>query len=159
MGANGNTVGPALKAKIEHYMSSITADMLHQVRSYVAICDCSPRLCSVHHTNLGTANKQSLRKLRLVCHLLCSLYDVCLQATAADSKDTLSHSVPGLHLSSNELVSHFLESKRLGARPTAVPASVQRLMTQGEPSCMCLPCLLCLLCEGLRQPTEFFGFC
>jgi hypothetical protein len=100
MGANGNTVGPALKAKIEHYMSSITADMLHQCASYES-----------------WNSKQAITEET--------------EATAADSKDTLSRSVPGLHLSSNELVSHFLESKRLGARATAVPASVQRLMTQG----------------------------
>jgi len=100
MGANGNTVDPALKAKIEHYMSSITADMLHQCASYES-------------WNSHQAITEET------------------EATAADSKDTLSRSVPGLHLSSNELVSHFLESKRLGAQSTAVPASVQRLMTQG----------------------------
>jgi len=100
MGANGNTVDPALKAKVEHYMSSITADMLHQCASY----------------ELWSSPQAITEEAK---------------AAAADSKDTLSRSVPGLHLTSSELISSFLESKQLGAHSTAVPASVQHLMTQG----------------------------
>jgi hypothetical protein len=100
MGANGDTVDPALRAKIEGYMSSISANMLHQCGSYQL-------------WNQPQAITEET------------------EAAAADSKDTLSRSVPGLHLSSSELVSRFLESKNLGVGSTAVPTSVQHLMTQG----------------------------
>jgi len=99
MGANGNTVDPALKARIEHYMSSITANTLHQCASY------------------QMWNQQKA---------------VTQETTASRAgEDTLSRTVPGLHLSSRQLVSHFLESKRLGAEATKVPSSLQHLMTQG----------------------------
>jgi hypothetical protein len=99
MGANGNTVDPALKATIEHYMSSITANTLHQCASY-------------QMWNQKKAVTQETMASRA-------------------GEDTLSHTVPGLHLSSEQLVSHFLESKRLGVEATKVPSSLQHLMTRG----------------------------